>query len=219
LKWPRKENSVCAGKTLISKAWAIDTIDAIDTEESSAMPKNPGEVKFAEKKLGGKEIYKGKMLKYDIDEVLLPNGEKTSREVIKHPGAAAVVAVLDDGRVVFVRQYRYPVGRVLCELPAGKLDAGEDPLACARRELAEETGFSAGEWRKLSAIVTAPGFCDEVIHIYKAENLSAGRQHADEDEFVETVFLSPAEIEDLAGSGVICDAKTLAGLFLCKILK
>ena len=191
----------------------------MDTKGSFAVPKNTDDGKFTEKRLSGQEIYKGKMLKYNIDEVLLPNGKKTSREVIKHPGAAAVVAVLSDGRVIFVRQYRYPIARVLYELPAGKLDAGEEPLDCARRELAEETGFAAGEWRKLAAIVTAPGFCDEVIHIYKAENLSAGRQNADEDEFVETVFLSPAEIEDLVGNGGICDAKTLAGLFLCKILK
>ncbi|MDR3349280.1 MAG: NUDIX hydrolase [Acidaminococcales bacterium] len=183
------------------------------------MPNKADEEKFAEKRLCGREVYKGRMLKYDIDEVLLPNGRQASREVIKHPGAAAVAAVLPDGRIVLVRQYRYPVGRVLYELPAGKLDAGEDPLGCARRELAEETGFTAGKWRKLSSIVTAPGFCDEVIHIFRADDLAAGRQRPDEDEFVETVFLSTAEIGNLVKTGAICDAKTLAGLFLCEMLK
>jgi ADP-ribose pyrophosphatase len=182
------------------------------------MEKNRGAEKFAEKRLGGREIYKGKMLEYNIDEVLLPNGKKALREIIKHPGAAAVAAVLPDGGIVFVRQYRYPVGRVLYELPAGKLDAGEDPLDCAKRELAEETGFTAEKWRKLSSVVTAPGFCDEVIHIYRADELSAGRPRTDEDEFVETVFLAPAEIRNLAENGGICDAKTLAGLFLCGLL-
>ncbi|MDR2007261.1 MAG: NUDIX hydrolase [Acidaminococcales bacterium] len=183
------------------------------------MQKNSEDEKFSEKRLGGREIYKSRMLKYDIDEVLLPNGRKALREVIRHPGAAAVTAVLPDGKIVLVRQYRYPVGRVLYELPAGKLNAGEDPLACARRELAEETGFTAEQWRKLSSIVTAPGFCDEVIHIYRADGLSAGRPRTDEDEFVETVCLTPQEIGNLIRNGGICDAKTLAGLFLCEILK
>jgi ADP-ribose pyrophosphatase len=184
-----------------------------------AMRENSDAAKFAEKRLGGKEAYRGKMLRYDVDEVLLPNGQKAVREVIKHPGAAAIVPVLPDGRIVFVRQYRYAVGCMLCELPAGKLDAGEDPLVCAKRELAEETGFTAGKWRKLSAIVTVPGFCDEVIHIYQAESLLPGQQRTDEDEFVETVFLAQDKIRELVENGGICDAKTLSGLFLYGALR
>ena len=126
--------------------------------------------------------------------------------------------VLPDGRVVFVRQYRHPVRRTLYEIPAGKLDAGEVPEVCAKRELAEETGFTAGKWDKLSSIVTVPGFCDEVIHIYRAVELVAGRQHTDEDEFVEALAFSPREIREMVKEGKICDAKTLAGLLLADTL-
>jgi ADP-ribose pyrophosphatase len=174
---------------------------------------------LTEKRLSGKEVYKGKMLKYHIDEVLLPNGKTASREIIKHPGAVAILPVLPDGRLVFVRQYRYAVERILYEIPAGKLDLGEDPAVCAARELSEETGFSAQTWRKLSSIVTVPGFCDEEIHIYQADGLTKGQQHTDEDEFVEPVFLSWEQVVAMAKDGRICDAKTLAGLFLYGMVK
>jgi ADP-ribose pyrophosphatase len=173
---------------------------------------------LTEKKLSEQEVYRGRFLIYNIDKVLLPNGKQAEREVIKHPGAVAVIPVLPDGRIVLVRQYRYAVRALLYELPAGKLDKGEDPSVCAVRELAEETGFTAKKWQKLSSIVTAPGFCDETIHIYLAEDLQPGPQHPDEDEFLECGAFSPGDIKDMVLSGLICDAKTLAGLFLAELL-
>lgn len=104
----------------------------------------------------------------NIDSVILPNGRETTRELIHHPGAVAIVPILDDGSIIFVKQYRYPVGTVMYEIPAGKLDPGEEPDVCAERELSEETGYSAKEWQRLTSIVTTPGFTDEVIHLYAA---------------------------------------------------
>ena len=175
--------------------------------------------KFLEKYLYNKETHVGKLLKYQVDEVLLPSGEKTVREVVKHPGAVAIVAIFSDGKIIFVKQYRYAIDNIIYEIPAGKLSPGENPIDCAKRELKEETGYSAAKWTKLSSIFTVPGFCDEVIHIYKAEQLTAGEQQLDEDELIETFSFTQAQIQDMVNSQCICDAKTLAGLFLCELNK
>lgn len=170
--------------------------------------------KFVEKHIDTKEVYIGKILRYQIDDVLLPNGQKTVRDVVKHPGAVAIVAIDDNGDFVFIRQYRYAIDKIIYEIPAGKLNAGEQPLRCAKRELKEETGFTAKKWEKLGSIFTLPGFCDETIHIFKATGLKKGRTNFDEDEVIETVFLSKEKVLEMIKKGRINDGKTLAGIFL-----
>ena len=158
--------------------------------------------------------FAGRILQVKIDKVNLPNGKEACREIINHPGAVAILPVLADGSMVFVKQYRYPVGTVLYEIPAGKLDTGEDPAACAIRELSEETGYEAREWRLLTSIVTTPGFTDEVIHLYLAKGLTKGEQHPDEDEFVDVVVFSSEQVKKMVLEKDIFDAKTLSALLL-----
>ena len=137
-----------------------------------------------ERKLSSEIKFDGKLIKvtYDIAEV---NGKEAWREVVHHPGASAVVAIDEDNRIIMEKQFRYALNDYLLEIPAGKLDAGEDPLVCAKRELEEETGIIASEWISLGTIATSPGFCNEVIHLYVAKGLSKGEIHWDEDEYVE----------------------------------
>lgn len=169
--------------------------------------------------ISSKVAFAGRLLKVNIDTVTLPNGRETTRELIHHPGAVAVVPILDDGSMVFVKQYRYPLGTVLYEIPAGKLDPDEDPDVCARRELSEETGYSAREWQKLTSIVTTPGFTDEVIHLYAAHGLEKHVQHTDEDEFIDVVALTPQQVKQMVLEGTIYDSKTLSALCLLELLK
>ena len=128
----------------------------------------------------------------NIDSVILPNGRETTRELIHHPGAVAIVPILDDGSIIFVKQYRYPVGTVMYEIPAGKLDPGEEPDVCAERELSEETGYSAKEWQRLTSIVTTPGFTDELFTCMRRAVWKKHDQHTDEDEFIDVVKLTTA---------------------------
>ena len=147
----------------------------------------------------------------------LPNGKRAVREWIRHPGAAAVLPVLPNGNVILVRQYRYPIEQVTLEVPAGKLDVeGEDPLHCARRELSEETGYTAKQYEKLTTIATTVGFSNEYIHLYLARNLSAGSQHTDEDEFVNVVQIPLSEALERIKTGEIIDAKTIISLMMAK---
>ena len=136
----------------------------------------------------------------------------TSREFIRHPGAVMVVPLLDDGRLLMERQYRYPMGRVMLEFPAGKLDAGEAPLVCGQRELLEETGYTAAEWAYAGVLHNAIAYSDEGIHIFFARGLSQGAQKLDEGEFLELVTHTPAELDQLAARGELTDAKSLIGL-------
>lgn len=170
---------------------------------------------FINSKIG----FEGRLLQVNIDTVKLPDGSESTRELIHHPGAVAVIPILDDGRIVFVKQYRYPIASILYELPAGKLDRGEDPDFCAKRELSEETGYSAQNWRKLTSIVTTPGFTDEVIHLYVARNLEKHEQHTDEDEFIEIVAFTAEQVKQMVLNGEIYDAKTLSALYLLEITK
>lgn len=169
--------------------------------------------------ISSKVAFAGRLLKVNIDTVTLPNGRETTRELIHHPGAVGVVPILDDGSMVFVKQYRYPLGTVLYEIPAGKLDPDEAPDACARRELSEETGYSAREWQKLTSVVTTPGFTDEVIHLYAARGLEKYAQHTDEDEFIDIVVLTPQQVKQMVLEGTIYDSKTLSALCLLELLK
>ena len=146
------------------------------------------------------------------DVVRLPDGSTATREYIRHSGAVAVVALLDDGRVVLVRQHRYPVGKVLLELPAGKLDSGEETLACAKRELREETGYTASEWAYGGEIHNAAAYSSESIWIWFARGLLAGPVQLDAGEFVETVSLQVDALQALADGDGLPDVKTQIGL-------
>lgn len=159
-----------------------------------------------------KNIYTGIVVNLNVDTVTLPNGLTVDLEIVRHPGAAAVVPLKDDGRVVLIRQFRHAAGGFIYEIPAGKLHPGEDPTVCARRELEEEIGYRADTLALLSSIFTAPGFTDEVIHIYKATGLSVGRQQLDRDEVLEVVEMSLPEAIRMIKNGEIRDAKSIVGL-------
>ena len=158
-----------------------------------------------------KNIYNGKVITLNIDTVTLPNGLTVDLEMVRHPGAAAIVPLIDD-TVVLIRQFRHAAGGFIYEIPAGKLHPGEDPKACAARELEEEIGYRAGGLELISSIFTAPGFTDEVIHIYKATGLTKGRQQLDRDEVLEVVEMPLAEAMTMIRAGTIRDAKTMVGL-------
>jgi ADP-ribose pyrophosphatase len=159
-----------------------------------------------------RNIYTGKVVTLNIDTVTLPNGATIDLETIRHPGAAAVVPVKDDGTVVLIRQFRHAAGGFIYEIPAGKLQPGEDPLHCASRELEEEVGYRASSFELLSSIFTAPGFADEVIHVYKATGLTKGRQQLDPDEVLDIIEMPLVEAVNKIEDGTIRDAKTIIGL-------
>ena len=166
-----------------------------------------------ERKLSSEMKFDGKLIKvtYDIADV---NGKEAWREVVHHPGASAVVAIDEDNRIIMEKQFRYALNDYLLEIPAGKLDAGEDPLVCAKRELEEETGIIASEWISLGTIATSPGFCNEVIHLYVAKGLSKGEIHWDEDEYVEVERYTFDELLQRISEEKIKDSKTLSALLL-----
>ncbi len=157
-------------------------------------------------------IYKGKIITLNIDTVTLPNGVTVDLEIARHPGASAVVPLKKDGTVVLIRQFRHAAGGFIYEIPAGKLSPGEDPVACAARELEEEIGYRAVSFELLSSIFSAPGFTDEVIHIYRATGLTKGRQELDRDEVLEVVEMPLSEAITMIQGGTIRDAKTIVGL-------
>lgn len=154
-------------------------------------------------------VYEGHFLKVRRDTVRLPDGATSHREYIVHPGAVVVIPLMDDGSVLMERQYRYPVGRVMIEFPAGKLDPGEDPLVCARRELLEETGYTAKHWAHAGDLHLAISYSTEVIHIFFARGLAQGRQQLDRDEFLEVINMPVEELLQGCRDGTITDAKTL----------
>ncbi|KQV48009.1 ADP-ribose pyrophosphatase [Pelomonas sp. Root1217] len=167
---------------------------------------------LVERLLESTQVYAGHFLDVRRDRVALPDGTAAHREYIRHPGAVMVIPLLDDGRLLMERQYRYPMGRVMLEFPAGKLDAGEDPLVCGRRELLEETGYSAAEWAYAGVLHNAIAYSDEGIHIYFARGLNKGEQKLDEGEFLELVTHTVDDLDRLAAQGELTDAKTLIGL-------
>ena len=167
---------------------------------------------LVEHRTGGTTLVKGGFLELRRDDVRLPDGNAATREYIQHPGAVAIVPVLDDGRLVLVRQHRYPVGKVLLEWPAGKLEPGEDQLVCAQRELLEETGYSAREWAFGGEIHNAAAYSTESIWLWFARGLVAGAAQPDQGEFVETVLHTEADLEALDLQGRLLDVKTLIGL-------
>lgn len=161
-----------------------------------------------EKKLSSEEIFDGVAIHLYRDEILLPNGKKGVREVIRHPGAVCVLPFTEDGQAVFVNQFRYALNKVTLEVPAGKLEKGEDPTEAALRELSEETGYSAGKIFPIGALYTTPALIDEVIYMYIATDLKAGEQHLDEDEFVNTVTMPLSQAVEMVMNGEIKDSKT-----------
>ncbi|MBI4715867.1 MAG: NUDIX hydrolase [Nitrospirae bacterium] len=161
-----------------------------------------------------KEIYNGKVVHLSVDEVVLPNGQTTALEMIRHPGASAVVPLKADGRVVLIHQYRYAAGGYIYEIPAGKLTPGEPPETCALREVEEEVGYKVGKLERLTTILTTPGFTDEAIHLFLATDLSPSVQSLDHDEILEVVEWPFEAVMAKIRDGTIRDAKTIVALYL-----
>ncbi|MBE6757925.1 MAG: NUDIX hydrolase [Ruminococcaceae bacterium] len=152
--------------------------------------------------------YKGKIVNMRVDEALLPNGQTALREVVEHPGGVCIAALTDERELLFVRQFRYPYGEVVCELPAGKLERGEDPLLAGKRELEEETGAVAAQYTSLGKLYPTPGYCGEIIHLYLAEGLTFGDSNPDEDEFLEAERIPLDTAVQMVLNGELPDAKT-----------
>lgn len=161
-----------------------------------------------EEAISSELLFQGNFLHAKRDTVRLPDGHTATREYVIHPGAVVVVPLLDDGRIVLERQYRYPVGQVMTEFPAGKLDAGESPLVCGQRELLEETGYTAREWAYAGLMHLAVGYSTEIIHIFFARGLTLGDRQLDHGEFVDVFTATPQELFDGCRDGRVTDAKT-----------
>jgi ADP-ribose pyrophosphatase len=170
------------------------------------------------KRLSSQRVYSGRLLKIDRDEVLLPNGRTTELEIIRHPGAAAIVPFVDGDDILLVRQFRYAAGGFILEVPAGTLQPGEEPEACARREVEEESGHRAGRLVLMASIRTTPGFTDEIIHLYAAYDLTPVAQRLDHDEVLTVERLPLARALDLIRDGGIVDAKSICALMLARDL-
>lgn len=171
---------------------------------------------LAEREVATRRMFDGTMLKVDVDAVRLPDGRAGVREYVRHPGAVVVVAQLDDGSLLFERQFRYPLRRAFYELPAGKIDPGEDILCCAQRELREETGHAAAEWQYLGVIHPCIGYSDERIEVFLARGLEHVGHALDEGEFLEVLTLAPAIAREAVLAGRITDGKTIAALYLAE---
>lgn len=176
---------------------------------------DPRDAGLAERPLTEDVVWTGRIFNVDRLQVQLPDGRTAIRDVVRHPGAVAIVALTDEGRICLVRQYRTALGRVTVEIPAGKLDPGEDPLECASRELLEETGMIAEKIAYLTTIATSDGFTDELIHIYMATGLSFSKSSPDADEFINVDLVEVGELVDAVLDGRIEDAKTVVGALLC----
>ncbi|GAE25447.1 ADP-ribose pyrophosphatase [Halalkalibacter wakoensis JCM 9140] len=161
-----------------------------------------------ERTLKTNEIFKGKVIDLEVQEVELPNGKTSSREIVKHPGAVAILPITNEGKIILVRQYRKALGKTIVEIPAGKLEKGEDPLDSARRELEEETGYKTSKLDFLLSFYTSPGFADELIHLYITDKLEKGKTNMDDDEFLDILEVSLEEAEQMVKDQTIHDAKT-----------
>ena len=182
-------------------------------------PEKSDDAHLVETVVSQQQLLRGNFLDVRRDAIRLPGGDTAEREYIVHPGAVVVVPVLDDGRLILERQYRYPVGRVMTEFPAGKLDAGESPLVCGRRELLEETGYTAREWAYAGAMHLAVAYSTEVIHVYFARGLTLGAAQLDHDEFLDVITATPQEMLAWCRDGTVTDAKSLTcSLWLQNVL-
>ena len=171
-----------------------------------------------ENTLSSQTVFEGKIITVKVDTALLPNGMQASREVVKHPGGVCILALQADGTVPMVRQFRYPLGDVMLELPAGKLEYGEQPRPAAVRELGEEVGLEPGELTDLGFIYVSPGFCTEKLYLYLARDVKAVPVHPDEDEFLDIVHLPFERLVEMVMSGEITDGKTVAATLKAKVL-
>ncbi len=176
---------------------------------------DPRDAQIAETPLSEETMWRGKIFSANRLHVQLPDGREAVRDVIRHNGAVAVVALTDDGRICLVRQYRTALGRVTVEIPAGKLDPGEDPLDAAHRELLEETGFAAKKMAYLTSIASTVGFCDEIIHLYMATGLTFSKSDPDDDEFINVDMVELPQFIDAVLDGKVEDAKTVVGALIC----
>ncbi|MGE5612985.1 MAG: NUDIX domain-containing protein [Bacillota bacterium] len=175
---------------------------------------------YEEKTVSVKPIYKGNIINVELVTVTLPDGRTATRDIVRHPGASVIIPLNEKGEIYMVKQYRKPLEMVSLELPAGKLDPGEDPLDCARRELMEETGLKARDIIYLASIHSTPGFSDEVLHMYAAVGLAEGKSCADADEFISTEKYKVDDLTDMILSGEITDAKSIIGIFMAdKIIR
>ncbi|HOM02532.1 MAG TPA: NUDIX hydrolase [Acetivibrio sp.] len=175
---------------------------------------------YEEKTVSKKRVYDGNIISVESVNVLLPNGKEASRDVVLHPGASVVIPISDNNDVYMVRQFRKPVEKELLELPAGKLDKGEDPEVCARRELKEETGLEADKIKHILSYYSAPGFTNEILHVYAAVGLHEGEACADEDEFISSKKVPINKLVEMVLNNEINDAKTIIGILLAeKIVK
>ena len=175
-------------------------------------PQADADAHLREETVRSEQAYRGKFLVVRRDDVRLPDGGSAEREYIVHPGAVMVVPLLDDGRLIVERQWRYPLARVMLEFPAGKLDAGEAPLTCGIRELAEETGYRAAEWARAGILHNAIAYSNEGIEVWFARGLSLGERRLDAGEFLDVTEMSAEQLDDAARRGELTDAKTLIGL-------
>lgn len=166
--------------------------------------------KFEEKTIQTEMKFQGRIITLQVDDVELPNGKTGKREIVKHPGAVAVIAITEDKKIILVEQYRKALERSIIEIPAGKIETNEDPELTALRELEEETGYTTKKLQYIQSFATSPGFADEVIHLYLAENIVKVEEKAelDEDEFVELMHVSLEEMESMITTKQIYDAKT-----------
>lgn len=167
---------------------------------------------YEEKTINSTCIYKGKVINLKVDDVVLPNGKTVKREIITHCGAVGIVAVDENNNTYLVNQFRKAAEREFLEIPAGKIDPGEAPAECAKRELKEETGFASDDLTSLGSIYVSPGYCNEVIHLFLAQNLKKGELSLDEDEFLHTVCIPFKEALELALNGKMSDAKSVVAL-------
>ncbi|WP_276734668.1 ADP-ribose pyrophosphatase [Bacillus sp. (in: firmicutes)] len=163
-----------------------------------------------EKTIAKEQIFSGKVIDLYVEDVELPNGKTSKREIVKHPGAVAILAVTEEGKIIMVKQFRKPLERTIVEIPAGKLEKGEKPEYTALRELEEETGYTAKKLTKITAFYTSPGFADEIVHVFLAEELSIleEKRELDEDEFVEVMEVTLEDALKLVESREVYDAKT-----------
>lgn len=175
-------------------------------------------MEMREKLVKSEEIFEGRVITVKKETVLLPNGEEASREIVLHPGGVAILPLDDEGNVYMVRQYRRPFDELLLEIPAGKLNYGEDHFECGVRELEEETGLTAEKYDYLGQFYVTPGFCREIIHIYLARGLKKGEMHLDEDEFLEVEKIPFEKLLDMVMTNEITDAKTAIGILKTKVL-
>ncbi len=169
-------------------------------------------INFNEETITSKTVFKGNILNLKVKKVKLPDNSQGSREIIEHSGGATIIPVTTDNNIIMVKQYRKAPEEILLELPAGKLEKGESPLECVKRELEEETGYRAHNIKKLFSFYTSPGYSNEILHLFIGEQLEFTSRNPDPGEFIERIIIKPEEIMDLIFDGKIKDSKTIIGL-------